>query len=529
MSGIDFSLEPVDKPRRGRPPKSPNQTKPVRDAKPPQTKMNGSINGRADLGSWLWGAADILRGAVSPDDYVDFVVPLLFYKRLSDSYQDEYRKALADFKDEKVARSPMFHKAQIPDGCHWEDVRKTSTNVGAKLNQVLADIAKATPSLDRVINRIDFNNPNTIPEDRLVKLIEHFSQRDLANGNVTPDILGDGYEYLLKMFNEVAPTRAGEFYTPREVVKVLVGCLKPEEGFEVYDPCCGSGGMLIESYYYLKRQGKDPKKLFLYGQELNDDTWAMSKMNVFLHDMEAQIAQGDTFANPKFLEGSGLKRFDLVIANPMWNQDGFKQFMEDDRYGRFKYGVATNSSADWGWIQHMLASLKPSGRVGVVLDQGALFRGGAEGAIRKGVLKDDLVECVVALPEKLFYNTGAPGCLIFFNKNKPAERKGKVLFIYAAGGFEKISAMNRLRDEDIRGIVGVFESFSDSAKYAKVMNLKTVEENDWNLSITRYVDIFDEPEEIDIPKVWAELNELDKLREITNRKLSNYMRELGFE
>jgi type I restriction enzyme M protein len=367
MSDISFNLEPAEKPRRrGRPPRSPDQVKQAREAKPSQAKLNGPINGRADLGSWLWGAADILRGAVSPDDYVDFVVPLLFYKRLSDSYQDEYRKALAEYKDEKVARSPMFHKAQIPDGCHWDDVRKTSTNVGAKLNQVLADIAKATPSLDRVINRVDFNNPNAIPEDRLVKLIEHFSQRDLANGNVTPDILGDGYEYLLKMFNEVAPTRAGEFYTPREVVRVLVGCLKPKEGYEVYDPCCGSGGMLIESYYYLKRLGKDPKKLFLYGQELNDDTWAMSKMNVFLHDMEAQIAQGDTFANPKFLEGGGLKRFDLVIANPMWNQDGFKQLMEDDRYGRFRYGVAKNSSADWGWIQHMLASLKPSCRVGVV-------------------------------------------------------------------------------------------------------------------------------------------------------------------
>lgn len=315
MSDINFDLIPADKPRRrGRPPKSIAQAKQVREAKSSQTKMNGSINGRADLGSWIWGAADILRGAVSPDDYVDFVVPLLFYKRLSDSYQEEYRRALAEFKDEKVAQSPMFHKAQIPDGCHWEDVRKTSTNVGAKLNQALADIAKATPSLDRVINRVDFNNPNAIPEDRLVKLIEHFSQRNLANGNVTPDILGDGYEYLLKMFNEVAPTRAGEFYTPREVVKVLVECLKPEEGFEVYDPCCGSGGMLIESYYYLKRLGKDPKKLFLYGQELNDDTWAMSKMNVFLHDMEAQIVQGDTFANPKFLEGGGLKRFDLVIA-----------------------------------------------------------------------------------------------------------------------------------------------------------------------------------------------------------------------
>ena len=530
MSGISFNLEPAEKPRRrGRPPSGPREPRMVKEVKPAQGRLNGPINGRDDLGSWLWGAADILRGAVTPDDYVDFIVPLLFYKRLSDAYQDEYRKAIAQYKDEKVARDAMFHKALIPAGCLWDDVRKTSINIGAKLNQVLSDIAKANPLLDRVINRTDFNNPNAIPEDRLVKLIEHFSQRDLANGNVTPDILGDGYEYLLKMFNEVAPTRAGEFYTPREVVKVLVGCLKPEEGYEVYDPCCGSGGMLIESYHYVKQLGRDPKKLFLYGQELNDATWAISKMNVFLHDMEAQIAQGDTFANPKFLEGGGLKRFDLVIANPMWNQDGFKQLMEDDRYGRFKYGVATNSSADWGWIQHMLASLKHSGRVGVVLDQGALFRGGAEGSIREGVLRDDLVECVVALPEKLFYNTGAPGCLIFFNRNKPDSRKGKVLFVYAAGGFEKMSNMNRLRDEDIQGIISSFDNYQDVAKYAKSVELKEIEENDWNLSVTRYVDIFDEPEEIDIPKVWAELKELEKQREATNQKLAGYMRELGVE
>jgi type I restriction enzyme M protein len=213
----------------------------------------------------------------------------------------------------------------------------------------------------------------------------------------------------------------------------------------------------------------------------------------------------------------------------MWNQDGFKQLMEDDRYGRFRYGVATNSSADWGWIQHILASLKPSGRVGVVLDQGALFRGGAEGSIREGVLKDDLVECVVALPEKLFYNTGAPGCLIFLNKNKPETRKGKVLFIYAAGGFEKMSNMNRLRDKDIHQIIGAFDSCRDEAKYTKVVEQKVIEENDWNLSVTRYVDIFDEPEEVDIPKVWAELKELEKHREVANQKLASHMRELGFE
>jgi len=484
---------------------------------------------RDELGSWLWGAADILRGAVSADDYGDYILPLLFFKRLSDVYMSEYEKQLKEYGDEQIAKDSMFHRVIIPNGCLWEDVRKTATNIGSNLNNVMNQIARANPNLDRVINRTDFNNPNAIPEERLFRLIEHFSQKNLSNGNVSPDILGDGYEYLLKKFNEIAPTRAGEFYTPREVVIVLVGCLKPEEGMKVYDPCCGSGGMLIESYYYLERKGKDPKKIFLFGQEINDDTWAIAKMNEFLHDMEASIVQGDTFVNPRFLEEGWLKRFDLVIANPMWNQKGFKRYMEDDQYGRFEYGVVTDSSADWGWIQHMLASLEDTGRMGIVLDQGALFRGGVEGKVRRAVLRDDLVECVVALPEKLFYNTGAPGCLIYLNKDKPDERKGKVLFIYAAEKYEKLSNMNQLREDDIEQIVSIYDEFTDSEKYSRVVELKEIKDNDYNLSATRYVDIFDPPEPIDIQEVLDELRALEKQLQKTEEKLTNYLRELNFE
>lgn len=294
MADIKFSLKPVEKKteksrRSKRTPREINRGETQRGSMMVQHKLESGRISREELGSWLWGAADILRGAVSADDYGDFILPLLFFKRLSDVYQSEYTERLKEFGDETIARDAMFYRAVIPDGCLWEDVRRTAVNVGAKLNDVLGSIAKANPRLDRVISRTDFNNPNAIPKERLIRLIEHFSQKNLANGNVSPDILGDGYEYLLKKFNEVAPTRAGEFYTPREVVKVLVGCLKPEEGMEIYDPCCGSGGMLIESYYYLKEREKDPKKLFLYGQEINDNTWAIAKMNEFLHDMEAEL------------------------------------------------------------------------------------------------------------------------------------------------------------------------------------------------------------------------------------------------
>ncbi len=483
----------------------------------------------AELEQSLWKAADILRGAVKPEKYGNYMLPLLFFKRLSDVYLEEYEAAVQKYKSEEVAKKAFLHRFVIPEGCLWDDLRKETRNVGAKLNDTLEKIAKANPVLEGVINRADFHKQEDIPEDRLIKLIEHFSQYRLGNQNVDPDVLGNAYEYLLKKFNEEAPQRAGEFYTPRGVVRVIVEILDPEEGDELYDPCSGSGGMLIVSHHHLVDRGKDPKKLFLHGQEINVDTWTISMMNVLLHDMEAEVRRSDTFADPKFLDGGRLKQFDIALANPMWNQDGYRQLMETDRFGRFAYGIASNSSADWGWIQHMLASIRPRGRMGIVLDQGALFRGGAEGEIRKRVVEADLVECVVALPEKLFYNTGAPGCLIFLNKNKPQQRKGKVLFIYAANHVEKLKNMNRLRDEDIERIVKAYREFRGVEKFAKVFTLEKIRENDCNLSITRYVDVFGEDERIDVSKVWQELKELEASLQVVDEKVMAYLKELGYE
>jgi type I restriction enzyme M protein len=481
-----------------------------------------------ELENVLWGAADILRGAVRPERYASYILPLLFFKRLSDVYLEEYRKSLEKYKDQEIAEK-RFHWFLIPEGCLWDDLRKQSQNVGQRLNEIMAQVAKANPRLEGVINRVDFNKQDEIPQERLIRLIEQFSQLELCNAQVEPDVLGNAYEYLLKQFNEEAPARAGEFYTPREVVRVMVEILQPDEGYEIYDPCCGSGGMLIVSHYYLASKGKDPKKLFLYGQELNGETWAIAMMNVALHNMEAEIKQDDTMANPRFLEGSSLKKFDIVVANPMWNQDGYREVVENDRLGRFVFGTPPDSSADWAWIQHMLASLKPKGRMGIVLDQGALFRGGAEGKIRREVVKEDLVECVVALPEKIFYNTGAPGCLIFLNRNKPKERKGKVLFIYAARDFEKLKNMNRLRDEDVERIVGACSEFEDLAKYAQVVGLADVEKNDYNLSVTRYAEVFDEEEAIDVTQILQELRVLESERLAIDEKIKGYMKELGYE
>ncbi len=477
----------------------------------------------------LWKAADILRGAVKPEKYDNYMLPLLFFKRLSDVWMEEYEQALQKYKSPEAAKQKFVHRFLLPEGCFWNDVRKEARNVGSRLNSVLEKIAKSNSELEGVINRADFNKQDEIPQDRLIRLIELFSQHNLGNRYVAPDVLGNAYEYLLKQFNELAPQRAGEFYTPREVVKVLVKTLDPDEGYEIYDPCSGSGGMLIFSHYHLAEKGKDPKKLFLYGQEINVDTWAISKMNVALHDMEAEIHQDDTLSTPRLLDGAGLKRFDIVIANPMWNQDGYKQVMESDRFNRFAYGIPPNGSADWGWIQHMLASLKSRGRMGIVLDQGSLFRGGAEGEIRKKVLEADFVECVIALPEKLFYNTGSPGCLIFLNRNKTTDRKGKVLFVYAGKDFEKLKSMNRLRDEDVDKIVNAFRKYSTISKYSKAISVDEIRENDFNLSVTRYVEVFEEDEQVDVYQTWKELKNLESERQTIETKLTSYLQELGYE
>lgn len=493
-----------------------------------QEKLVTEELSQQEIEQLLWKAADILRGAVRPEGYGNYILPLLFFKRLSDVYLEEYQALLEKFGSEEIA-AKKFHRFLIPEECLWDDIRRFSQNVGQKLNDTLAQIAKANPTLDGVINRADFNKQDEIPQDRLIRLVEHFSQVKLGNVDVTPDILGTIYEYLLKKFNEVAPQRAGEFYTPREVIKAMVGILDPIEGSEIYDPCCGSGGMLIESHYHLLENGKDPKKLFLHGEEINGDTWAIAMMNVMLHDMEAELHQGDSFADPKFIVESELKRFDIVIANPMWNQDGYKAIMESDQFGRFIYGIAPNASADWGWIQHMLASLKPQGRMGIILDQGALFRGAAEGRVRKQIIEKDLVECAIVLPEKLFYNTGAPGCLIFLNKNKSEKQKGSILFINAVNGFEKLKNMNRLQDDDIVRIVKTYQDFTDVNNYAKIASLSTVRDNDHNLSITRYVEISDDEEAIDVVKIWQELKKLEGERQLVNERVSDLLKELGYE
>jgi len=364
--------------------------------------------------------------------------------------------------------------------------------------------------------------------------VELFSVKKLQY--VSPDVLGDAYEWVLGYF---APQKAkeGEVYTPREVIKLLVEILDPKPGERVYDPASASNGMLIISYKHVEeKKGKsDADKLFLFGQEANHKTLALGRMNLYIHDIKnAHVAYGDTLLYPKFKEGERLKQFDVVIANPPWNQDGYEE--ERVKKGefwkqRFRYGFVPKQSADWAWVQHMVASAKDdTGRVGVVIDNGCLFRGGKEKAIRQAMLDDDLIESVFLLPEKLFYNTGAPGAVVVLNRNKPENRKGKVLFINASSEFEQhpgVRKLNRLGYKHIENIANAYRDFDGGDGFARAVPIDEIKENDYNLNVTLYVFPEEEVEEIDVAGEWRELKIIEE--EITNveGKIEGYLGEIG--
>jgi type I restriction enzyme M protein len=353
---------------------------------------------------------------------------------------------------------------------------------------------------------------------------------------VPSDILGDAYEWLLRYF---APQKAkeGEVYTPREVINLIVDMLDPKPEESVYDPACGSGGMLIASYRHIaKARGKDEAdRLFLFGQEANHKTLALARMNLYIHDIKnARLSHGDTLLYPKYKEAKGVEQFDVVIANPPWNQDGYEEevlkkgeFWKD----RFRYGYTPKQSADWAWIEHMVSSAKEdTGRVGVVIDNGCLFRGGREGAIRAAVLEADLIEAVLLLPEKLFYNTGAPGAIVVLNRNKPEERKEKILFINASREFEQhpeVRKLNRLGEGQIEKIVAAYRDFKEEEGFARIVDTESIrEKHNYNLNVTLYVFPETEREEIDIDKEWKEIKSLDREIDMVTQKIEGYLKEL---
>jgi type I restriction enzyme M protein len=389
----------------------------------------------------------------------------------------------------------------MPPNARWGHIKDLKHDIGAELNKATESIEEHNSSLEGVLVTIDFNIKNKLSDAKLRDLLSHFSQHRLRNSDFErPDLLGTAYEYLIKMFADSAGKKGGEFYTPSEVVQLLVSLLKPHAGMRIYDPTSGSGGMLVQTRNHLAAHNENAANLSLFGQEMNLNTWAICKMNMFLHGVfSADIRKGDTLRDPQHTQNGELMTFDRVIANPPFSLKKWgKDEADNDAYGRFPYGTPPKDAGDLAFVQHMIASTNAEGMAGIVMPHGVLFRGSSEKAVRQGMLQDDLLEAVVGLPSGLFYGTGIPACLLIINKKKPKARKNKVLFINSELEFEEGKNQNTLREQDIAKIVEVFENFTEINRYSKVVDISEIEENDFNLNIRRYADTSPPPEIFDV-------------------------------
>jgi len=446
----------------------------------------------SQLEQYLSKAAWILKGPVDASDFKVYIFPLLFFKRLSDVYDEEYQQALDESDgDVEYASLPEFHRFEIPKGCHWKDVRETTTNVGLAIEKALRGIEQANQELlYGIFGDAQWSNKNKLSDRLLTDLIEHFSQYILANSMVDPDLLGNAYEYLIKHFADLTNKKAGEFYTPRSVVHLLGLILNPHEGESIYDPACGTGGMLLECVDHLKENNEDYRTLKLYGQEKNLTSSSIARMNMFLHGIEDfQVYRGDTLRSPAFFVADGLKTFDCVIANPPFSlKDWGAENWANDPYGRNIAGIPPKGNGDMAWVQHMIKSMNSTGRMTVVLPHGALFRKAAEGKIRKELLKQDLLEAVIGIGPNIFYGTQLAACVMVFKQNKEASKKGKVLFIDAASQIRVGRAQNFLEPNHVQQIYNWYANYEDVENHVKVASIEDIKENDYNLNIPLYVE-----------------------------------------
>ena len=449
-----------------------------------------------EIESWLWEAANILRGPVDPANLRDFVFPLLFLKRLSDSWDEEQAKAVAKFgKDLDDDTAADFHTFQIPKGCHWTDLRRAAENHGVVIQNIMQRIEEANPTrLAQIFGSAPWADNNKMPAERLERLVDHFSQRDLSPSKVSNDLLGGGYEYLLKRFSDESATSAGQFFTPRAVVHLIVRILGPKPTDSVYDPACGSAGMLIEAANEVVQSGGKVGQMRFYGQEVNQTSAAIGRMNLLIHEVEdAQIRREDTLRQPRFTDAKGkLDQFDMVVANPPFSlKDWGAEKWASDPHKRAIGGVPPKGNADFAWIQHMIASMKPgTGRVGVVMPHGVLFRAGSEAAIRRHLVENDLLEAVVSLAPNLFYGAGIPACLLIFRATKNNRRLGHVLLVDGSRRFSKGKNQNALSPLDVQDLFDVYCSDGGDEKEKIIARLVPHEEiagNNYDLNIGRYL------------------------------------------
>lgn len=512
-------------------------------------------NGKS-LESWIWDAACSIRGAQEAPKFKDFILPLIFTKRLCDVFDDELNRISKEVgsrakafklveKDHKLVRFYLPLKPENPDNSVWSVIRKLTGKIGENLTTYLHGIAKVNPALEGIIDRMDFNatthGQRDIDDHRLSNLIERISEKHLGLNDVEADIIGRSYEYLIRKFAEGSGQSAGEFFTPPEVARIMALIMDPDPGATVYDPCCGSAGLLIACEHVLDDRMKLRSKtkyapLKMHGQEYVATTWAMANMNMIIHDMEGQIEIGDTFKNPKFRTRNKLQMFERVVSNPMWNQDWFKEDDYDaDELGRFPQGAGFpgGQSADWGWAQHILASLNNTGRAAIVLDTGATSRGSGnanknkEKSVRQWFVEQDLIEGVIYLPENLFYNTSAPGILLFLNKAKPKDRKDKLFLVNASQVVEKGDPKNFIPRAGIERIATAFKAWQEEEKFAKVITRKQVAKEDYNISPSRYIHVADARKHRSIAEILGELEVLDNEAAEANAALRQILAKVG--
>ncbi len=512
----------------------------IKQKKEPEQKEE-STTGKLTLDQikkHVWGAADILRGSLDANEYRQPIMTLLFLKRLNDQFEEKAEKLEKSGKSKKEAwEDPDRHTFFVPKDARWQEIENAFENVGEIIDKACSILERANPSLEGVLTNISYNDKKRYPDDMLLELVGHFNKRRLRNSDLeNEDIFGQAYEYLLEQFADSAGKKAGEFFTPREVVELMVKILEPKQKMKICDPTCGSGGMLIWSRKYLEEHHENPNDISLHGQERNFGNYGMCKMNMILHGIQDfRIEHENVITTPLLVESGKLILYDRVIANFPFSMDWDSKKAVNDPYKRFAYGIPPASGkADFAFIQHMVSCLNDTGRAAIVCSQGVLFRGNEEENIRqKMILEDnslhgDIIEAVIALPSNLFFGTGIPACILILNKSKPKNRKNKILFIYAAKDFEEGKNRDKLRDSDIKKIINAFKEYKDIDKYCHIADLEEIKENEFNLNVPRYVDISVPEKIIDINATISEITKAKKDREKLEKQRLLNLKELEF-
>ena len=490
--------------------------------------INNQIMNTNELENWLYGAANILRGPINAADFKTYIFPLIFLKRICDVHDEEYRIVIEKYGE----AFPENFRFTIPENCHWKEIRETTSNVGTAISNAMHCIEKANQDvLWSIFGDADWTNKELFKDELLSKLINHFSEYNLSVTNVHQDMAGQAYEYLIKKFADESNKSAGEYYTPRAIIQLLMRILKPLEGESVYDGCAGTGGFLLGACDYVYQNGGDIRKLKLYGQESNLTTQTIARMNLLFHGIEDyKIERGDTITKPLFFEGDELSKFDCVATNPPFSLDQWgREYFTNDPYHRNFAGTPPKGYGDYAFVQHHIASMnEQKGRMAIVLPQGALFRKGEEGKIRKKLLESDLLEAVIGFAPNLFYGTTLAACCMIFRMNKEKSHKNKVLFLDASNQYRIWKNQNELLPKHIDAISKWYESYSDIEGISKVVTLDDIIEEDYNLNISLYVEPVIEEDSMSLEEAYTQLIAADNERKEAENKLNLLLSKEGY-